>query len=325
MLERARFLPLVLLLTTWAQAEEIPFPTKRSTILRKGGVVYYVEGRQRIPWGCEISCQKDVKIVGRGAGAVLEVEGSLQIHGVTDREVIIENLWIEPAPKFEDIHLDMVIFRGGGGLRTPKGQACRGGRVFIENADFQSGTTINVGLESGKLDLTASTASDPVVIRGMAAKDMSQSSLKVVIRGCVHMGGTDGLAGGLFVSGCRDLTVRINRLGGATSEFVDNTTCLFDGNKVNSAHLIFRQTRSGRMSKTKLLKCDIYSTKVTLAAPEAKKERVTLDKCWFKGLTKKKQILEQVITDGEDGGSGAYAKFLKINKRAQELAGAVDR
>ena len=38
----------------------VPLPTKRSTILRKEGVVYFVEGRQKIPRGCEISVQKDV-------------------------------------------------------------------------------------------------------------------------------------------------------------------------------------------------------------------------------------------------------------------------
>ena len=91
--------------------KEVPFPTRRSTILRKQGTVYYIEGTHRIPKNVEISCQKDVHIRGRGKNPVLEVEGSLQVHGVRAREVIFEGVTIRTARKFEDVHLDMCIFR----------------------------------------------------------------------------------------------------------------------------------------------------------------------------------------------------------------------
>ena len=89
----------------------VPFPTEKSTILREEKVVYTVSGRVKIPEGVEISCQKDVKVVATGPSAVIEVEGALKIHGVSDREVIFEGVTIELAAKFLDAHLDMAMVR----------------------------------------------------------------------------------------------------------------------------------------------------------------------------------------------------------------------
>ena len=81
-MERGALLILLLAATAGA-GDQIPLPVKRSTILRECGVTYYVEGRKKIPRGCEISIQKDVYIVGRGSDAVLEDPvGSDPIEGL---------------------------------------------------------------------------------------------------------------------------------------------------------------------------------------------------------------------------------------------------
>ena len=82
------------------RGREIPFPVKKTTILRTEKVTYVVEGRQTIPAGVEITCLRDVYVVGKGKDAIIEVKGSLKVHGVGAREVIFENVKIELAPRF---------------------------------------------------------------------------------------------------------------------------------------------------------------------------------------------------------------------------------
>jgi len=299
--------------------EAVPLPTRKSIILSKEGTVYYVEGRQTIPWGCEISAQKDIHIVGRGSGAVLVVEGSLQAHGVDGREIIFEGLTVEPAARCEDIQLDMVIFRKGGGVRTAKGKPIKG-KIFIENATFHDTASIDLHLYAGEVDLLDVSSYAQVRVEGVPAAGKTVSELKFKTIG-------GNYSGGLFLTGARDATVRINVLGGTTSEFVDCRKLTFDGNKVRSQTLLFRQTRAGRFSKTKLQKCDIYSDRVVFDAPVAKrKERCSIDKCWFRGLTKAREIQEKVIHDARrNPKSGVTAVFRKIKKKPLELAGPVDR
>jgi hypothetical protein len=310
----------LLLATVVAAQDQIPLPVKRSSILRKGGVTYFVEGRRKIPKGCEISIQKDVYIVGRGKGAVLEVEGSLQIHGVFTREVIIKGLWIEPSPRFEDIHLDMVKFREGGGLRAPK-QLKAKGKVFVENVIFERGTFIELALSGGRVDFSSVGMYEPASVVGLPGQGDVFAPLTVNVRGCARFDPPNGFVGGLFVKGAKDVTVRINYLGGAKSAFTDCYAITFDGNKVMSQELAFEQSEPGRMSKTKLQKSDIYSTRVSFRIPPGKKEGVRIDKCWFKGLTKKQDILDKVIRTNGD----VNVKFGKVNKRPLELAGPLER
>ena len=295
-----------------AQGTGVPLPTRKSTILRKEGVVYFVEGRQKIPRGCEISIQKDVKIVGRG-NAVLEVEGSLQIHGVDRREVIIENLWIEPSKNCEDIHLDMVFFRKGGGVRAPRRLDARA-EIFIENVSFEAHTSFEVALNGGRIDLSASSFSERTRIEGIIGERKKFCPLVVNIRSNCTFGST------LEVIDAKDVTVRLCTLRGDKALFKDCLTVMFDGNKVQAATLQFEQTKSGRMPKTKLLKCDLYSSKIIFKVPAAKKEGVRIDKCWFNGLTKAKEIREQVLVE-----ENVRVKFGKIKKRPLELAGQLER
>jgi len=307
------WLAVLLCLAAAATAQgTVPLPTKRSTILRKGGVVYFVEGRQKIPRGCEISIQKDVKIVGRG-NAILEVEGSLQIHGVERREVIIENLWIEPSKHCEDIHLDMVFFRKGGGVRAPRQLGARA-KIFIENVSFEAHTSVEVALAGGRIDLSASSFSQKTRIEGIIAERKNFCPLVVNIRSECNF------ASPLEVIDARDVTVRICVLRGDRALFKDCLTVMFDGNKVQASTLQFEQTKSGRMSKTTLLKCDLYCSRIIFKVPAARKEGVRIHKCWFNGLVKAKEIREKVLVE-----ENVRVNLGKINKRPLELAGRLVR
>ena len=310
---------------------EKPLPTRNSIILSRGGTTYFVEGRQKIPWGCEISVQKDIKIVGRGKDAVLEVAGSLQVHGITDKEVIIENLVIEPAARFEEIRLDMVRMYGGG--VTNPGKMPVDGRVVLENSELHKGMVVDLTMTGGEVRLLNCMFREPVKIRGVPEKGKSKSTVKAEItscylkprrRGAVKQGTSySGLLGGLFLTGVRNAVVRINRLAGPTSEFVDCPGLTLDGNKINSHKLVLRHSRNGGFKGTKVQKCDIYSGKLILHSPAGKKrEKVPFDKCWFLDLKKAKDIQAKVIEDGNDNPEcGVVAIFRKINTRPLELAG----
>ncbi|MHC4934429.1 MAG: hypothetical protein ACYTGV_19825 [Planctomycetota bacterium] len=311
--------------------EERPLPTKNSIILSRGGTTYFVEGRQKIPWGCEISVQKDIKIVGRGKGAVLEVAGSLQVHGITDKEVVIKDLEIEPAARFEEIRLDMVRMYGGG-VKNP-GKMPVDGRVILENTECHLGVQVDLTMTGGEVRILDCMFRKPVRIRGVPEEGKTKSTLKVDVtscylkarrRGAIKQGSLySGLLGGLFLSGVRNPVVRINRLAGAAAEFVDCPGLMFDGNKVNCAKVVIRHSRNGGFKGTKILKCDFYSDKLILHSPAGKKrERVAIDKCWFLDLAKAKEIHAKVIEDGnDDPDCGVVAIFRKINTRPLELAG----
>jgi len=313
--------------------DEYPLPTRTSTILSRDGVTYFVEGRQTIPWGCEISVQKDVRIAGRGAGAVLVVEGELKVHGVTGKEVVIDGLSIEPAPKFGEIRLDKVFVRGGATLRTPEGAAVDG-RIVIENTDFEQGTHLDVRLTGGRIDLLNAMSYEPARIAGADPGEGKRNRLTVNANGCffkptVRSGSSDGRTGysgflnGLFVSGAAEVLVRNCRMAGGASEFADNGKLTFDGNKVDSERLVFKQSEPGRFKGLKLSKCDFYGRQIVLFAPKGKrKERVVIDKCWFRDVTDRRKIEQSFIHDGDDDEAcGVYATFRKINKRPLQLAG----
>ena len=298
----------------------VPFPVNRSRILRAEGTVYTVTGRQTIPAGVEVSCQKDVVIRGETKDATLVVAGSLQVHGVSSREVIFDGVVVEAAADSEDVHLDMCEFRGGGGVRSPKDQAVDG-KLFLENVTFTTGAKLDVTMERGNLDLSAVTSKAPVRLSFRDPEGARRNSCRVTVRG-------SSLDGGLFIDNAADLTVRLSSMGGDLSRFTDNDVLTFDGNKVTSKTLSFVQTRNGRFGKTKLQKCDIYSTSLVARSPVGKKtsERISVDKCWFNDRTREKDLRTGLIKDGKDDPENAAVfRFKKINGRPLELGGSRQR
>ena len=312
---------LVLLLATWTTAgEEIELRTRKSTILRKGGVVYFVEGRKKIGHGTEISIQKDVTIVGRGAGAVLEVEGSLKIHGVTGLEVVIKDLVIEPSPRFQEIRLDKVFFRGTGGVRTDPQHPPRG-KIVIENTIFEPGPTVNVVCSGGEINFLNSSVHETVHIKGVPPEGKTKTTFKSNILSCFSkMGEQNGSVSGIHMTGLTKVVFRNNRIRLASS-FTDCVPLTFDGNKVNSESVTFRHTKPGGFKGFNVQKSDVYSNRLVFEAADGKtREIVTIDKCWFRGLTKKKDIEQKIIA-----AKNTKIVWKKINKRPLELGGMADR
>lgn len=320
---------LVPLLAAAASAEELPLPTDKTIILSREGTTYFVEGRRTIGWGTEISIQKQTKIVGR-QDSVLVVEGSLQIHGIAGGEVILEDLRIEPGAKFEEIRLDTVLFLGGG----VKAEKPVNGTIVVENTDFNTGVGLDVSMTGGAVNFLNSTFMEPVHIRGAPPEgEKGRCTLKVSLNGCFYnwaarrkesqRNAYSGFEKGLFLERVPDALVRNCHLAGDRSEFVDCEQLTFDGNKVNVGELLFKQTQPGGFKETKLQKSDIFTKKVVFEAPVGKeRDQVPIDKCFFVGLTKKEEIGERVIRDGnDDPACGVVVIFRKILDRPLQLAG----
>ncbi len=310
-----------------AAPEEEPLPVGKQAILRKEGATYFVEGRQKVAAGIELAIQKDVKIVGRGKDAVLEVEGELQVHGVKDREVVFENVTIELAPKFTEIHIDMCKFRGGG-IRTAQEKASVG-RLFIENSYFEGSAVLDVVWAGDNIDLQRIWSDRPVRVRGVVPEGATRNTVKLMVMNCCPMPqGSFVLNGGLVVEGIADVTVRTNLLRGPPTVFKNCPVVIFDANKVESAGVEFRQDRPGCFGQTKIQKCDMYTTKVLAWSPRNEKdmETIPVDKCWFKGETDRKKLLSTVFNDADDDPtSGVRFNLLKVMDRPLELAGSLNR
>jgi hypothetical protein len=302
------------------ELEEKPFPTEKSTILRKGKVRYIVEGKKTIPVGVEISVQKDVYIVAKGEGATLRVEGALDVHGVYLREVIFEGVTIELAPKVKDVRLDQVVFRNGGGVITEPRKATTGNLTVLE-ARLKDTAAFDVTFAQGLIDLSNVTTSSSTRIRGEKKVGQEKNKVRVSVRGST--------LSNLHIAHVDDATVRLTQITGGSAEFRDCRTLTFDGNKVNATVLDIAHSIAGGLAKTRVTKCDIYSEKVILTAPmkgDRSVDKVVFDRCWWRGETNPKVVRKNVLKDAANTqNNGAKIKLGKLMKRPNELAGAIDR
>ena len=319
------------------QPIDLPFPVGKTQILRNEKASYWVEGRIKIPQGIEVTVLRGIQIRGKGQGAVIEVEGELKVHGVQRREVIFENVTIEPAPVFDAIHMDQTICRGGGGIVVPKDKRARG-YVLLELFDFVAPSVLELRMDGGSIELSSVCADLPVVLDAKDPADGTPNKVKFEVRGCIQEprfecqphGGRVGLVGGLLASGANEMVIRLSRLGGALTSVSDwRQILIFDGNKVGSRRLEFVQPVGGRFATGQFVKCDVYSEKVKFSAPFAKQgefEDTRVDRWWFRGIDDPKQVLEKVVEDnGDDAENSVRIKFPKINGRALELAGPLER
>lgn len=317
---------IVLSLPAAALAQELPLPTDRTVILSREGATYYVEGRQTIGWGTTVTVQKGTKVVGR-QDSVLVVEGTFQIRGVAGSEVILEDLRIELGEKFDEVRLDTALFLGG---HLKSGERPVTGKIVVENTDLGAGVPFDVTMTGGVIDCFNSTFLEPVRIKGVPPEG-KRCTLKLNLNGCFYRDrhndsqrcAQSGFEKGLFLTAVPDVLVRNCRVAGDRTEFIDCEKLTFDGNKVNSAELIFKQTQPGCFKDTKVQKSDMYTGKIVFEAPSGKqRDQVPVDKCWFHGMTNRDEIAEKVIKDGnDDPACGVVVVFRKILERPLELAG----
>lgn len=315
-----------------------PLPVDKTRKLIEEGAVYTVEGRVRIPRGIELTVLRNCKIQGTGSGpAVIEVEGGFDCIGVFSREVILENVLVEPCAKFERVHMDMAIFRGSGGIRTPKDVAVEGA-FMLENFDMVGQAAMDVTLQTGNVELSSACFDNPTRIKVVTPPGKDKDQVRIFVRGChqepMHKctphGGRVGLVGGFESDGGDDVTIQLSRIGGALCAVRNwGQRLIFDGNKVNSGKLVFSHRKAGQYQRVQCAKLDVYSDEVSASAPADPnlKDTFTMDRCWFKGLADPREVFAKVIKDGEDDptANGVRVNLPKVNTRPLELSGDHDR
>ncbi|MFI5402128.1 MAG: hypothetical protein ACHQ1G_04260 [Planctomycetota bacterium] len=308
-----RGLPALLLASAVAVADdEKPLPLSKSVILPSGGS-YFVEGRQEIAWGQELSVQKGTRITGRGEGATLVVSGALQVRGVFGDSVKVEGLVIEVAEKCERVHLEAAKLTACT-IRTPEGKACDA-RVHLEEAILEE-TVIALKLSKGEVTILNSRTKGAVTLTGVPEPGKDRAVVKAFVNAC-------NVDRDFHADGLSDLVVRACAIYGTSIRFKDCAELTFDANVVSTG-VLFEQSKAGGFKKTKLQKSDFHKGGIVFQVPRegAKKDQIPVDKCWFQGRTKKEEILSKDIRDGHtDEKSGAFVVFLKINERELKLGG----
>ena len=241
----------VLLLGALAFGDE-PLPVGRSATLSAG--TYVLAGNEHLPKGVRLICKPGVRIIGKGKGKLLMIEGAFETQGVKGAEVLFENVWLQPYHTFQRIRLSFARFKGKGGLYTPTDREARG-KLHLEDVWFQDEACIWVKFHMGKIVAKRVSSADSCRIEGTH----SDRNLSVDISECFHE--TDlvsGFHGGLSVYNVKDVQIRSTRFGGsgATSRFHNCTRLLLEGCKFDSRALLVRHHKRARFKKTKILKCD---------------------------------------------------------------------
>ncbi|MCK6481097.1 MAG: hypothetical protein HUU06_07070 [Planctomycetaceae bacterium] len=297
---------------------EQPFPAPdRSRILREEKTTYLVDGSVTIPRGVEISIQKDVYIKAKGGGAArIVVEGNLEVHGVSAREVIFEGVTVVPAASFQKIQLDTCIFRGGG-LATAEGSAAEG-NLQVQGCRFESGARIQLAVVAGSLELLDGSAGGTVRLLGVVPEGKT-NRVKAVLRG-FH-------PGGLHAEGLADLTVRLCAFGEGPVTLKDVGDLTFDGCKVEAKEISFLQSKAGGFARTKVMKCDLYSKRIVFRSPADPKvsDTVVLDKCWFEGERDLEALAKRIVDVADDKANNVTVKVLNPMERPHEMAGKLNR
>lgn len=305
---------LLLALGAAASADESkPLPLAKSVILPSGGS-YYVEGRQEIVPGQELSIQKGTLLQGHGENAVLVVSGTLQARGIYGSSVKIENLTIELSERCERLHLEAVEMRTAA-IRTPEGKACEA-RVHLEEVVLD-GVPLDLRLRKGEVTILNSRTKGPVKIVAVPEEGKAQAPVKAFVNAC-------NVDRDFLAEGLDSMVMRACLISGTSVAFKDCATLTFDGNIAKGPSILFEQSKPGGFKKTSVQKTDFHGCKLILKAPRdgTKKDNIPCDKCWFQGRTKKDEILGRDIQDGHtDETTGAYVVFRKINERELMLGG----
>ncbi|HVS19838.1 MAG TPA: hypothetical protein VMT18_14630 [Planctomycetota bacterium] len=298
-----------------ALAQRGPLPVEKTATLRDDLGLYTVEGRQRIRGNVKLKGLRACTIQGVGEGAVLEVEGLLDLRAATGGEVVIEGVWIEPLPGCKGISLRNTRFEGEGGIRTHEGEPVDA-EVLLEATHFRDGSRLDLALIGGGVELLSCASSAPVALRGLTGDKQKPNRLRVEIKDCAGKPG--GLAGGLEVRGVHQVAVRHTNLGGELCLLADNGELEFYGNLGRSQRIEFRQSEPGSFRTTKIGGTDFSCRELLLIQPAGSgdPEKARLDNCWFDDRVEPADIKEHQLSDFErDPTNGVLAIFARIQER----------
>lgn len=298
-------------------AGAVPFPVEKTTIVRaENGPVYYVDGPTVIPKSVEITVQLDVRIVGIN-DASLDVQGGLKVHGTQDHWVVIRNVDFSPThASKKGFHLDMVNLHS---CRLVHGEGEGfSGHLTIENAAMQRDCAFDIRIREGLLKLMTIESGIPWTIR-CESPDPKTKKIQVQVRSV--------WARTIRFSGPADATFRHSEIrGGLICRHVTDVTV--DGCDITDT-LAFHQGPDDTFKKVTLTKCNLFDGCTLVldraANPDAKKERVKIDKFFFgpreggRAVTKPDAIAKLVSDGIDDEERRVTAKVARPAKRRHVL------
>lgn len=313
----------LLLLAASALAQRgTPIPLEKDSTNREDGVTWLVEGRQRIPSHVTLASLRACTIQGAGEGAVLEVEGELDLRAATGGVIVIDGVWVEPVAGCKGLTLLNVRFRGAGGLRTAP-ESVVDAELTLNDVNFEGKAQLDLGLFGGKLLMMGCASDEPVVLRGPTSEKQKRNAFVVQVDSC--SGRERALRGGLLVEGIKEVLVRNCDLGGEETKLVDCGELEFFGNLVRSRRIEFRRAAPKSFGTTKISSCDFRTGELLLVQPMAgaDPEKVRLTQCWFDDLLAEVDIRAKMVSDHErDAENGALADFVKIQGAPLGLGGS---
>ena len=288
-----------------------PLPLGRSSKLK--GATYTLVGEQVLRKGVKLLCQKNVHIIG-SEQAKLIVQGDLETHGLRGSEVVFQDVDVILDERFQRARLAFAKFRGRAGLFTrPKKFAT--GKLHMEDVWFEGEAKLKISFHEGLVEIKRTSANALAEIYG----HHPDRNLKVVIFWCyAETKLVSGFHGGLRIAKVKEASVRWTRIGGTMARFEDFGTFTLEACKIDSETFSMHQSRKGRFSKTKFLKCDVYTDQLLFNAPPGSKDRVTLDSCYFAGSKPDAKTIKKNRID-ETGRVSVTIK--KPRKQASNLAG----
>lgn len=299
-----------------------PIPLEKDSTNREDGVTWIVEGRRRLPSHVKLTSLRALTIQAAGAGAVLEVEGELDLRAATGGHCVIDGVWVEPVAGCKGLTLLNVRFRGEGGLRTDNETQVEA-ELTLSDTNFEGKARLDLGLFGGKVLMMGCASDEPVVFRGRTHEKQKRNALELQVDSC--SGRERALRGGLLIEGVKQVLVRNCDLGGEESRFVDCGELEFFGNLVRSKRAEFRRSAPKSFNTTKIGSCDFRTGELLLVQPMAgaDPEKVRLTQCWFDDLLEEADIRAKMVSDHErDATNGALAHFVKIQGAPLGLGGA---
>lgn len=313
------------LLASLASAQT-PFPTDKNSRLEEIDDTFVVTGRMHIARRLKVECLKAITIQGEGEDATLSIAGNVKMRAATGGKIEFRDVWVELTPECKEISLANCIFTGKGGIRpSPEGPSAA--KIKLEALESARSASVTIEASSGNLLMDRCWLDGPLVIRGIPKSEKAKSTLTLSIYGS---SGLDehrrprGLYGGLTVEGIKDGTIRTCDIDGPEALFLNNKKLFFDGNNARTDRVEFKNTVNGKFGGLKITKTDFRTKELVLSSPPQgnKAERLTLDKCYFRGLEDLETIRGEMLKDFENSESGVVAILRDVCEEAQNFAGS---
>jgi len=284
-----------------------------------------VTGRQRLPRRISVECMRAITIRGEGEDATLEISGEVKMRAATGGQIEFIDVWLELTPECKEITLSGCIFKGKGGIRpSPDGPS--EAKINLEKVEFESSASLTIEGASGNVLMDGCFLDGPLVLRGVPKSEKAKSTLTLAIYGSTGkvQGRVRGLLGGITVEGIRDGTIRTCDMAGPEALFVDNRKLTFDGNNVRTERVEFRNTANGKFGGVKITKSDFRTPKLVLSSPPQgnKAERLTIDKCYFRGLEDLETMRAEMLQDFENSESGVVLVLRDVCETPNDFAGS---